>query len=72
MQNRRNSSPKRVSKTSQYRGVIFSSGKYTATLGHNNKHYYLGRYTSELDAAKAYDEVARKVHKEFAVLNFPE
>lgn len=32
---------------------------------------YVGRYYCELEAAKAYDEAAKKYHGEFARLNFP-
>ncbi len=42
----------------------------TAIKNHGKK-IYLGRFKSEIDAAHAYDEAARKYHGEFAQLNFP-
>ena len=38
---------------------------------HNGKKIWVGRFDNEIDAAKAYDETARKYHGEFARLNFP-
>jgi hypothetical protein len=66
---------KRKSKTSsRFIGVSFNKagGKWTARIYYQNKQIWLGRFGSELDAANAYDEAARKYHKEFACLNFPE
>jgi len=36
------------------------------------KFIYLGLFENMIDAAKAYDEAARKYHMEFARLNFPD
>lgn len=64
---------------SQYLGVSYQSylkkGKaYTyivATIGINGKKKTLGRYKTEEEAAKAYDNAAKIHHGEFANLNFP-
>jgi hypothetical protein len=41
-----------------------------AQIGINRKVIYLGCFKKEIDAAKAYDEGAKKYHGEFASLNF--
>jgi len=68
--------PKIRSKTSsQYIGVYFEkrTARYTVKIRINNgKRLWLGRFTSELDAAKAYDLAAVKYHGDFARLNFPD
>ncbi len=58
---------------SGYKGVWFAKdkGRFRAAIWYNNKRIYLGYFNSPISAAKAYDEAARKYHKEFAVLNFP-
>jgi len=38
----------------------------------DNEKYHLGYFTNEIQAAKAYDNAARKHHGEFASLNFPD
>jgi hypothetical protein len=58
--------------TSKYVGVNFdkSRGQWAARIRHNNKEIWLGRFDSEIDAARAYDQAAMKYHGEFARLNF--
>lgn len=40
-------------KSSSYPGVSLCKGKFNAQLNWNGKHYYMGRYEDELDAARA-------------------
>jgi hypothetical protein len=60
--------------TSQYIGIYFEkrTGRWIARIEHNNKRIWIGRYDSEIDAALAYDDAAKKYHGEFARLNFSE
>ena len=53
-----NASKKRKSSSSKYLGVHWDSNrnKWFSSIGFKTKHYALGRYTSEIDAAKAYDK----------------
>ena len=65
--------PKIKSKTSsQYIGVYLEkrTGRYTSKIRIDGIRLWLGRFNSELEAAKAYDEAARRYHGEFARLNF--
>jgi hypothetical protein len=58
-------------KTNEYRGVFPNGKNWQTVLLHNKTRYYGGTYTNIVDAAKAYDELAKKYHGEFAMLNFP-
>ena len=73
-QNSRNR--KKISRqcSSKYKGVWWhkSSLKWGATVVFEKKKIHLGIFNNEIDAAKAYDEAAKKYHGEFACLNFPE
>jgi len=73
-QNVRNAK-KRKSKNqkSKYKGVsINSSGKYYARIIVDYKSYYLGQYTSEEEAARAYDAAASRYFGDFSRRNFNE
>jgi hypothetical protein len=58
--------------SSQYKGVIWwdRSKKWVAQIMHNRKHVYIGLFTEEIEAAKAYDLKAKELFGEFAWLNF--
>ena len=47
----------------------FKSKTFRVRIGINNKSIYVGSFKTEIEAAAAYDEAAKKLHKEFANLN---
>ena len=59
--------------SSKYRGVWYNkqTKKWRATIVVNRKRKQIGYFSDEVEAAKAYDEAAKRYHKDFAVLNFP-
>lgn len=69
-QNCANIKPKE-GKTSKFLGVSkrTDNGKWKAEIRKNNIGYRLGTFNNEVDAAKAYNEAAKKLHGEFANLN---
>jgi hypothetical protein len=59
---------------SKYTGVYFDKrkGKWRVHIGIDGKHRSFNTYADEAEAAKRYDELAKKYRGEFAVLNFPD
>ena len=70
-QNQHNRGKRNIKTVSIYKGVIWSKqrNKWKARIYVNKKCYWLGYFTSEEDAAKAYNEAAVKMLGKFAVLN---
>jgi hypothetical protein len=64
---------KRKNSPSKYKGVYWSKRdqKWQVQICYNYKIRTIGQFEDEIHAAKAYDQAARKYHKEFAALNFP-
>lgn len=60
-----------VKSTSQYKGVLKRkrSKNWEARIKFNYKIVYLGSYKNEIDGAKAYNEAAKRLFREFAALN---
>ena len=72
-ENARNRSKQR-GRSSRFRGVSYSKacGKWGATIGFEGKSIWLGYFTDEEEAARAYDRKAVELFGESARLNFPE
>ena len=66
--------PKRKNTTSRYIGVHWAKRdkRWVAQIKYSGGKKWLGNFDSEEAAARAFDEAARRYHKEFARLNFPE
>jgi len=62
---------KSVRGDSRLRGVSKSRNKWQASIWANSRNIYLGTFTTEIEAALAYDTAARLYDCEFRVLNFP-
>lgn len=69
-QNAANSKKYSIITSSKYKGVAWDevNTKWRAQI-YVKKSIYLGRFSSEIEAAKAYNDAAIKYHDEFARLN---
>lgn len=57
---------------SGYRGVVVKpSGKFEAKIKHHGTIHYIGSFPTAELAARAFDQMAVRLHGEFAVTNFP-
>jgi hypothetical protein len=73
MEQNSHNSTLRKNNTSGFKGVYFKKAnqRFFAKISINKKPTHLGYFSTAIDAAKTYDEAARKHYGEFATLNFP-
>lgn len=71
MQNRRGWYNKGNRDGIPYKGVYRTGQRFRSVIKKNKQIYDLGRFDTPEEAARAYDEMAIKLHGEFAVINFP-
>ena len=73
-ENNRNRRKMRGRFTSKYKGVFWDKNrkKWLARIYVNGKLKHIGCFDDEIEAAKAYDEAAKKYHGRFGCLNFPD
>ena len=67
--------PKTKAKTrSKYKGLEYDKiqKKWKARIQHDGRTIYLGSFSNEVDAARAYDKKAKALFGQFARLNFPQ
>lgn len=62
---------KRKNPTSKYKGVFFekSCNRWRAKIKKQHKDIHIGVYKTEIEAASAYNSVAKEIYGEFAFLN---
>lgn len=63
----------RIDNISGYKGVTFHklNNRWMAQITRRSKVICLGYFDDPIKAAEAYDRAARRLHGDFAVLNFP-
>ena len=72
-QNAQNQRKTRTKTSSRFKGVNRAKGPkvWQARIYHNKRSINLGHFSSEVEAAKAYDKAALVYQDKFAILNFP-
>lgn len=58
--------------SSGFKGVGRNGNGWMARLNVQGRFHWLGQFKTPEDAASAYDEAAKRLHGEFAHLNFPQ
>jgi hypothetical protein len=58
-----------VDSSTGFKGVTFEFGKYRAQIHCDKRKFHLGMYDTPEEAALAYDDAARNLHREFARTN---
>jgi hypothetical protein len=71
-QGENNRNKARYKTNNKYKGVTKSYNKFYASFVDSGVHYYLGSFSSDIEAAKAYDDKAYGVRGPNTYLNFPE
>lgn len=69
--NRRSAKLTKAEKTSRFKGVYRLGFRWKAAINFDGVHCDLGTFEQEEEAARTYDMFARKLHGEFACVNFP-
>ena len=71
--NQQNSCNKGPQIYKKYKGTSFvnSKNRWKAQIMYCYRQIHIGYFDSEEEAARAYDKKAKKIHGEFAYLNFP-
>jgi len=61
----------RKSHKNRFKGISYrkNEGRWVATICKNAKHYYLGAYKTDVEAARAYDKKAIELFGEYAKVN---
>ena len=69
-ENLRNRKPNKNT-SSQFKGVYRCRNRWEAGIRNYGRRIYLGKFISEIEAAKTYDAKAKDLFGKFAYLNFP-
>lgn len=72
-ENSRNAAKTKRKTSSNFKGVSWHKhkNKWIAMCAVNGKNTFIGYFSNEIEAAKAYDLKAKELHGEFAKTNFP-